>query len=347
MEQASSLCGGVSLLHTMADGKHHYEVRNVLAHIQRKFFRKGDKILMINGVKTKDLPPKEFANMLCSRSPSLTIHQASIDTGIKECLECDSIIPYSKEEITLHFRMAMVREECLEGEENGVDPAMCEWESDYTEDDQELLLVSMNETSVAVMSGRGCDPENPCDSCGSQGCNLNEVVVVADSCQVTSVGSEYMKYDHVKREEMINLVRYHRSNTSFVTAPINVYYYTDLNQNNYIGKPVVLEIKETKEFLKCTCESQKVVLKSECCDEKKLKEEMLSFVFYMKTLKDDTKQFESAAHRENEGSIPSEVMALYDYSAEKPEELSLVKGNIYISLEKPSDDWWIVRDTDG
>ncbi|KAL6461810.1 hypothetical protein MHYP_G00299550 [Metynnis hypsauchen] len=33
---------------------------------------------------------------------------------------------------------------------------------------------------------------------------------------------------------------------------------------------------------------------------------------------------------ENEGSSPSEVVALYDYSAERPEELSLVKGNIYI-----------------
>ncbi|XP_037390609.1 uncharacterized protein LOC108425745 [Pygocentrus nattereri] len=302
MEQASSLCGGVSLLHTMADGKHHYEVRNVLAHIRRKFVRKGDKILMINGVKTKDLPPEEFANMLCSRSPSLTIHQASIDTGIKECLECDSIKPYSKEEITLRFRMAMVREECLEGEENGVDPAMCEWESDYTENDQELLLVSMNETSVAVMSGRGCDPENPCNSCGCHGCNLSEVVVVADSCNVTSVGREYMKYDHAKQEEMISLVRYHLSNTSFLTAPINVYYYTELKQT-FIGKPVVLELNEINEFLKCTCESQKVVLKSECCDEEKLKKvckddkEMLSFVFYMKTLKDDTKLFESAAHR--------------------------------------------------
>ncbi|XP_036419057.1 cytoplasmic tyrosine-protein kinase BMX-like [Colossoma macropomum] len=50
---------------------------------------------------------------------------------------------------------------------------------------------------------------------------------------------------------------------------------------------------------------------------------------------------------ESEGSSPTEVVALYDYSAERPGELSLVKGNIYISLEKPSDDWWIVRDTDG
>uniref|UniRef100_A0A3B4CBI8 Interleukin-1 beta n=1 Tax=Pygocentrus nattereri TaxID=42514 RepID=A0A3B4CBI8_PYGNA len=203
-----------------------------------------------------------------------------------KCLECDSIKPYSKEEITLRFRMAMVREECLEGEENGVDPAMCEWESDYTENDQELLLVSMNETSVAVMSGRGCDPENPCNSCGCHGCNLSEVVVVADSCNVTSGKTHCMTRMHIV----------------CLSAPINVYYYTELKQT-FIGKPVVLELNEINEFLKCTCESQKVVLKSECCDEEKLKKvckddkEMLSFVFYMKTLKDDTKLFESAAHR--------------------------------------------------
>ncbi|KAL6461809.1 hypothetical protein MHYP_G00299540 [Metynnis hypsauchen] len=297
MEQASSVCGGVSLLHNMVDGKHHYEVKNVLTHTQSKFVRKGDKILMINGVNTKDLPPKEFANMLCLKSPSLTIHQASIDRGINECLECDSIKPYSKEEITLHFRMAMVREECLEGEENEVDPAVCEWESDYTEDDQELLLVSMNETSVAVMS----DPENPCNSCSSHGCNISEVVVAAEMCKVTSAGRECMK-NHAKNQETISLVQYQRSNTSFLNAPVTIYYYTML-QTQFIGRPVVLELSEINEFLKCTCESQKVVLKSECCDEEQLKKvckddkEMLSYVFYMKTLKDSTQRFESAAHR--------------------------------------------------
>ncbi|KAI4875048.1 hypothetical protein NFI96_014254 [Prochilodus magdalenae] len=50
---------------------------------------------------------------------------------------------------------------------------------------------------------------------------------------------------------------------------------------------------------------------------------------------------------ESDGSSPAEVVALYDYTAERPGELSLVKGSRYVSLEKPVGDWWKVRDTDG
>ncbi|XP_007259442.2 cytoplasmic tyrosine-protein kinase BMX [Astyanax mexicanus] len=50
---------------------------------------------------------------------------------------------------------------------------------------------------------------------------------------------------------------------------------------------------------------------------------------------------------ESEVSSALEIMALYDYSAQSPEELSLVKGSVYVCLEKSSDDWWKVRDTDG
>ncbi|KAL7831330.1 hypothetical protein SRHO_G00308330 [Serrasalmus rhombeus] len=302
MEQASPLCEGVSLLHTVVDGEHHYKVKKVLTHAQSTFARKGDRILMINDVKTKDLPPEEFASMLCSRSPSLTIHQTSINTGINECFESDGIPSYSKE-ITLHFRMAMVREECLEGEENGVDPAMCEWESDYTEDDQELLLVSMNETSVAVTSGRGCNPENPCDSCGSQGCNLSEVVVVADSCNnVTSVGRDYIR-NSAKKQHWMRLVQEFKPH-NFLSVDMTIYYYiTNILSDLDRGVPVVLNFTGSSKFLKCTRENDKVVLKFEYCDENQLKkvckdhEEMWPFVFYMKTLKDSTQHFESAAHR--------------------------------------------------
>ncbi|XP_072527200.1 cytoplasmic tyrosine-protein kinase BMX-like isoform X2 [Salminus brasiliensis] len=50
---------------------------------------------------------------------------------------------------------------------------------------------------------------------------------------------------------------------------------------------------------------------------------------------------------ESEGSSVVEVIALYDYSAQTPEELSLVKGNRYVTLEKILDDWWKVKNTDG
>ncbi|KAL7833898.1 hypothetical protein AOLI_G00288580 [Acnodon oligacanthus] len=302
MEQASPLYGGVSLLHTVVDGEHHYKVKKVLTDGQSTFARKGDKILMINDVKTKDLPPEEFSRMLCSRSPSLTIHQESIDTGINECLECDGVQPYRKEEITLHFRMAMVREECLEGEENGLDPAVCEWESDYAEDGQELLLVSMNETSVAVRTGRGCDPEKPCNSCGSHGCNLNEVVVATKTCEVTSVGRDYIR-NSAKKQYWMRLVQEFKPH-NFLSVEMTIYYYiTNILSDLHRGVPVVLNLTGSTDFLKCTLENDKVVLKFERCDQKQMEkvckddEEMWPFVFYMKTLKDNTKQFESAAHR--------------------------------------------------
>uniref|UniRef100_A0A4W4EDX6 Tyrosine-protein kinase n=1 Tax=Electrophorus electricus TaxID=8005 RepID=A0A4W4EDX6_ELEEL len=41
------------------------------------------------------------------------------------------------------------------------------------------------------------------------------------------------------------------------------------------------------------------------------------------------------------------ALALYDYTAERPEELSLLKGHRYVPLEKISQDWWRVRDMDG
>ncbi|XP_076880183.1 cytoplasmic tyrosine-protein kinase BMX-like [Brachyhypopomus gauderio] len=44
---------------------------------------------------------------------------------------------------------------------------------------------------------------------------------------------------------------------------------------------------------------------------------------------------------------PTSVLALYDYTAERPGELSVVKGHRYVPLKKSSQDWWRVRDTDG
>ncbi|KAI5088857.1 tyrosine-protein kinase BTK, partial [Silurus meridionalis] len=47
---------------------------------------------------------------------------------------------------------------------------------------------------------------------------------------------------------------------------------------------------------------------------------------------------------EDEGSTCVEVVALYDYTASKPGEISLVRGKRYISLEKMPGEWWKIRD---
>lgn len=50
---------------------------------------------------------------------------------------------------------------------------------------------------------------------------------------------------------------------------------------------------------------------------------------------------------EDEGNACVEVVALYDYTAKNPGELSVVKGIRYVSLEKMSGDWWKIRDMTG
>ncbi|KAM9494823.1 cytoplasmic tyrosine-protein kinase BMX-like isoform 2-T2 [Clarias gariepinus] len=50
---------------------------------------------------------------------------------------------------------------------------------------------------------------------------------------------------------------------------------------------------------------------------------------------------------EDEGRACLEFVALYDYTAKTPEELSLVKGNRYILLERMSSDQWRIRDKAG
>lgn len=50
---------------------------------------------------------------------------------------------------------------------------------------------------------------------------------------------------------------------------------------------------------------------------------------------------------EDEGCACVEVVALYNYTARKPGELNLVKGNRYVSLQKASGDWWEIKDTAG
>ncbi|XP_060714788.1 uncharacterized protein LOC132838478 isoform X2 [Tachysurus vachellii] len=118
MEQGSFLSGGVSFLHTVVDGKHSYEVDKVLTSKPSDFGRKGDKLLKINNVETQHLIPKKVARMLSSGSPMLMMHQASIDGDEKKKYPgFDSMRPFHKEISTLNFTLAMVRETCLNEEE--------------------------------------------------------------------------------------------------------------------------------------------------------------------------------------------------------------------------------------
>lgn len=124
---------------------------------------------------------------LCSQ----TIHRASIDEEEKKCPESESMRPYHKERTVLDFSLAMVRETCLDkDEENPLVPEESEWESGDPESDsftdEEFLLVSMTSTSVSIIEARGCDDQKSCNICGGTGCTLNDVVVGTTQSNITS-----------------------------------------------------------------------------------------------------------------------------------------------------------------
>ncbi|MCI4393275.1 hypothetical protein PGIGA_G00155710 [Pangasianodon gigas] len=322
MEEENFLFGGVALYHTVVDGKHCYEVGKVLTSKPSDFGRKGDKLLMINDVETQHLPPKKFVRMLSSGSPFLTMHRASIDEAEKKCPESEGMRPYHKERTVLNFSLAMVREACLDkDEENPQVPEESEWESSNMEGesftDEEILLVSMTNTSVAIVQARGCDAQNPCGSCGGTGCTINDIVMASKQSQITSVCREYIKKNFERGQVLIQSLlqksispenippprRQKACISNPTTAKITIYYYISNAEEDFDkGVPVVLNFSGSTSFLKCICQNDRPVLTFESCEKSKLQSickddpSTWSFVFYLKTTKDNHRRFESAAY---------------------------------------------------
>uniref|UniRef100_A0A4W4EDT2 Interleukin-1 beta n=1 Tax=Electrophorus electricus TaxID=8005 RepID=A0A4W4EDT2_ELEEL len=256
-------------------GKHQYEVENLLTNEARCFARKRDMVQMIDNVDTQDLPPEEFAQMLTSGSSMLTLHGACTDKEQQESLESNTLQTYFKENTTLSFSLVMVREESLEQEEETSQEVEEELESSDLEDDcfpeNKVLMVSLTNMSVSVLTGRGYDSDIAC--------SMNKVVVTA-------------KHVHVA-----------------CLSDITIYYYKsnimeDL-QPRYKGSPVVLNFTDTNNFLKCTkdeTDPDNSVFMFQCCDKKDLKKIFKDdtvtwpFVFYMTCANAESRRFESAAY---------------------------------------------------
>ncbi|KAK3528360.1 hypothetical protein QTP86_034136, partial [Hemibagrus guttatus] len=320
--QETFLSGGVSLLHTMVDGKHYYEVGNVLTSKPSNFGRKGDKLLKINEVETQCLPPKMFAKMLSSGSSILMTHRASIDDDKeKKRPVSGDMRPYHKEDISLYFSLDMVQETCLnENDKNPQVPEDSEWErwgkkgDSFT--DEEVLLVSMTNTSVAVIQARGCSEQNPCSSCGGKGCTFNDLVVASEQGTISAVCTEYVQKNFERDQVLIQSLLQknicpenirprkavpHKNNST--TAKITIYYYLSNAQDDFDkGVPVVLNFSGSTTYLKCICMGNRPALTLECCDQRMLQSiykndpNAWPFVFYLKTTKDDHRRFESAAY---------------------------------------------------
>ncbi|XP_061526763.1 interleukin-1 family member A isoform X1 [Phycodurus eques] len=329
MDVADSLVNGsVLIVHQLHEGKHQYEVENVVKprHSSggKQIIRRGDKLVQINGTDLQDLRPEEVAQAIAEGQPMLTVHKSRSkkDYNEQSCSMQDCLQPVSKEVTVLQFSMEMVREENLQqsgsdlggdAEENGgAEDDICPAEDETNKLESDLLVVTMTETSFSVLRGRGCDAESACGGCHGTGCTLNDIVMVAKTSTVTLVSRGGGTFKQIKMlntpVEHVASHKYLRglcSQKTLYVSPqpekMTIYYYKSTCLDHHY--PVVLNFTDSDCFLKCSKKAEQVLLQVEAVDKKKLKsismndETTLSFVFYMKT--DSTKQrkFESALYR--------------------------------------------------
>ncbi|XP_020493629.2 uncharacterized protein il1fma [Labrus bergylta] len=321
----SQVKGGVLIVHQILEGKHQYEVENVLKSRkgEKMFVRKGDKLMHINGVDLQDLTPEDLAEMLAEGNPMLTIHKPST---MKEYTPQpypaeDTLRPVSKENTVLSFCMEMKREEDLEenkaGEKgddkgDGSDKETCCAENGQNGEGGDLLVISMVKTSISVVKGRGCDKNSSCGGCHGTGCTYNDVVVVSESREVVLVprggGFKQLKQAnytirHVASQQYLRgLCLQNSVYASPNPEKITIYTYKTTYFSWFPkGKPVVLNFTGSNCFLRCCKEGDRVLLRAETCEKQRLKqisksdENALSFVFFMKS-DSSLLKFESALH---------------------------------------------------
>ncbi|XP_040897639.1 uncharacterized protein LOC121184198 isoform X1 [Toxotes jaculatrix] len=285
----SAVQGGVFITHQIHEGKHEYEVKNVVKYKNatggKMFIRRGDKLMQINGMDLQELTPEELAQTLAEGSPMLKVHKAAKIKEHNKLPSRDEEIfqPFSKESAMLSFDMEMVREkeedevgERAGGEDGGVEEDVCQTENEETGENGDLLIITMNKTSISVVRGRGCDTESPCQGCHGMGCNFNDVVMVAESSTVTLVprGSSF-KQDKIELlsvgVEHVATHQYLRSLCSQKTIyaspnpdKMTIYYYkSNIMDRPFRGIPVVLNFSDSNCFLRCCKEGERVFLQVE------------------------------------------------------------------------------------
>ncbi|KAF7212353.1 interleukin-1 family member A [Nothobranchius furzeri] len=321
MDMKDSLVnGGVIITHQIREGKHHYEVEKVMKYKKesgrKMFVRRGDKLMEINGVDLQDLTPEEFAQRISEGIPMLTVHKPERKKGEAEpqLPGEETLQPYSKEPITLNFSWEMTREEDIEEEnQTSANGGASRDESHMEEGD--LLVVRMTNTSISVVSGRGCEVGTPCKGCQGTGCIFNDIIVVSEYSTVTLVPRGGGGDATFRQEKMADVLvqnvstyRYLRGSCSeniLYSSPnperITIYYYKSSAMDKFFrGMPVVLNITGSNCFLRCCKNGTKVFLQLETCEKQKLMqiskrdEGTYSFVFYMKSDRTKQRKFESA-----------------------------------------------------
>ncbi|XP_075996408.1 uncharacterized protein LOC142990489 [Genypterus blacodes] len=324
MELKDSIKGGVWINHCLLEGKHHYEVENVIkikkANGVKSFVRKGDKLLLINNIDLQDLPPEEFAQILAEGNPKVTVHKAPKmkEAPAQPRPAGNSFLPVSKEVTLLSFCMEMRREEDLKEDEGGEgggggggEEGFCPVVEEVQEED--LLIVSMVKTSISVVAGRSCETVVPCKGCDGTPCALDDVVIVSESSSVTLVPRGTFK-----QLKQTNATIAHAASHQYLQAicsqrilrvspepeKITIYQYKPNDISLLVkGVAVVLNFTHSNCFLRCCKDGDSVFLRVETCAKQKLKEISstdqcgLSFVFYMKSTRaGGRRRFESALH---------------------------------------------------
>ncbi|XP_078101746.1 uncharacterized protein LOC144514661 [Sander vitreus] len=321
--------GGVLITHQLHEGKHQYDVKNVMKYKQagggKAFVRKGDKLMQINGMDLQNLTPEELAQLLAKDNPMLTVHKASrMKAHTEQSFPAeDTLHPFSKESTILRFSMEMRRETDLENEvgqegevkeDVGIEEDICQAENEVNGERGDLLIVSMKKTSISVVTGRGCNSESPCNGCHGTGCTFNDVVLVAESSKVVLVprGGDSIKQVKSLKSPIEHVVSHYYmravcSQNIVYASPnpeeMTIYLYKYFQTNtSFRGMPVVLNFSKTNCFLRCCKEGERVFLQVETCEKQRLKtismsdESTLSFVFYMKADRTSRRKFESALH---------------------------------------------------
>ncbi|CAF99823.1 unnamed protein product [Tetraodon nigroviridis] len=209
------------------------------------------------------------------------IHEGKHQYEVENVVKCKrgvqgSRLPVSKESVLLRFHMEMWRKGDLEeskpapkngsSDNEGIKKSGCKTDDAENGKRRDLVVVSMKKTSIAVVRGRGCT---------SEGCSVNEVVLVAQSSKVTLVsrGSESFKQEkssnvmiqHVASHYYLSLVSEKIISASPNPERITIYSYktNEVEQGQYRGMPVVLNFTDSDCFLRCCQEDQRVFLQAE------------------------------------------------------------------------------------
>ncbi|KAK5874192.1 hypothetical protein PBY51_019163 [Eleginops maclovinus] len=362
----SQVKGGVLIVHEIREGKHQYEVENVMKYKKKRsgekeFVRRGDTIVQINGMDLQDVTPEDLAEMLAKETPMLTVHKAGKgkDHSDMSLPSEDTLRPVSKESTILSFSMEMRREEDLEEnaveqdgskkEDGGIEENVCGAENNEYGERGDLLIISMSKTSISVVRGRGCESGSPCQGCHGTGCTFNDVVMVSESSKVVLVsrgGGSFRQLKSLKTPiEHVPSRHYLKrlcSEGNLFASPnpedMTIYIYKSTSLEDK-GMPVVLNFSKTISFLRCCKNGERVFLQVEKCEKQKLKkismndECTLSFLFYMNTDQTKQRRFESALHGgwfiqiNTTGTTEKVEMATMDGGMEEEQFLFIIQTN--------------------